>query len=366
MLIAVISKQEAVILCVSHLKLKKCWQKKEFSCSSIPICKQNYKEEEHHEQNDIVHNPEVKNMLYPTCKLHVGLFLLIAFTDVGSCSPQSPPIIRASKGSNALLPCAVPANNHSRMIRVEWSRGERTSPFCKYTVESNTITQNECGSRMEVIWQSHHLKIKDLTIGDSSIYSCVAVSLIPPPIIENRSELTLLVEGMRLELFPMPSNTSPDCIQLVCSLASFYPPKVNVTWSKQGVTLSDTLLTNSSTYLWRSTLSLCKPDWNEGDVISCHVNSSVTAQPLTHNITITFDGDVQCCTPSWTTIIVTCVCLSAAIILGTSILLKCRKGTCLRSNEGTVLNNLVYENLQFSTAHEDHSKTSASSCIYDN
>lgn len=37
-------------------------------------------------------------------------------------------------------------------------------------------------------------------------------------------------------------------------------------------------------------------------------------------------SDVQCCTPSWTTIIVTCVCLSAAIILGTSILLKCRKG----------------------------------------
>ncbi|MGH0184537.1 UNVERIFIED_CONTAM: hypothetical protein FKN15_015355, partial [Acipenser sinensis] len=220
------------------------------------------------------------------------------FSQTGSSNPKKlkkskskeESVPGASKGSNALLPCAVPANNHSRMVRVQWSRGERTSPFCKYTVESNTITQNECGSRMEVIWQSHHLKIKDLTIGDSGIYSCVAISLIPPPIIENRSELTLLVEGMRLELFPMSSNTSPDCIQLVCSLAGFYPPKVNVTWSKQGETLSDTLLTNSSTYLWRSTLSLCKPDWNEGDVISCHVNSSVTAQPITHNITITFDG----------------------------------------------------------------------------
>ncbi|XP_041088628.1 uncharacterized protein LOC121302660 [Polyodon spathula] len=334
----------------------------------MPVCKQNYKGEDHHKQNGLVHNPEVKNMLDPACTLHAGLFLIIAFTDVGSCSPHSPPIIRASKGSSTLLPCAVPTNNNSRMVRVQWSRGERKSPFCKYTVESNTITQNECESRMEVIWQSHHLKIKDLTIGDSGIYSCVAISLIPPPSIENRSELTLLVEGMKLELFPLSSNKSLDCIQLVCSLAGFYPPGVNVTWSKQGETLSDTLLTNSSLYPLRSTLSLCKPNWNEGDVISCHVNSTVTAQPIIHNITITFHGAEQCCTLSWITIIVTCVCLSAAITLGISMLVKYRKGTCVRSrhNEGTVLNNLVYENLQFSTANEGHSKTSASSCIYDN
>ncbi|ROL46423.1 hypothetical protein DPX16_0629 [Anabarilius grahami] len=91
-------------------------------------------------------------------------------------------------------------------------------------------------------------------------------------------------EGLSLQLL----NSSDDtCIHLLCSLEGLNPELVNFTWSR-GCQRS---LHPSTSYDMKSELHLCKPDWSDGDKITCHASYSSVQTPLSRNITLDFSNE---------------------------------------------------------------------------
>uniref|UniRef100_A0A672KE65 Ig-like domain-containing protein n=1 Tax=Sinocyclocheilus grahami TaxID=75366 RepID=A0A672KE65_SINGR len=73
-------------------------------------------------------------------------------------------------------------------------------------------------------------------------------------------------------------NSSNDtCVHLLCLLESLKPEQVNFTWSR-----GERSLHPFTSYAMNSELHLCKPDWSEGDTITCYASYSSTQTLYTH------------------------------------------------------------------------------------
>ncbi|XP_048036059.1 uncharacterized protein LOC125261535 isoform X3 [Megalobrama amblycephala] len=165
------------------------------------------------------------------CLLFFTLFYL-PHTDAES--------IRADEGATVHLPCHSPPDD-SVQVSVVWT---------KHSATNKTICE----------WFSNQI------LGSSSDPS------------------TVLHPGLSLQLLNSSNDT---CVHLLCSLESLNPELVNFTWSREG----QRSLHTSTSYDMKSELRLCKPDWSDGDTITCHASCSSAQTPLSRTITLDFSNE---------------------------------------------------------------------------
>ncbi|XP_016413911.1 uncharacterized protein LOC107744632 [Sinocyclocheilus rhinocerous] len=134
--------------------------------------------------------------------------------------------------------------------------------------------------------KSFTLSIENIQLSDSGNYSCETTRIVPPPSLHKSSCLILQV---RPHLSLQKLNSSNDtCVHLLCLLESLKPEQVNFTWSR-----GERSLHPFTSYAMNSELHLCKPDWSEGDTITCYASYSSTQTPYSRSITLDFSHEGQ-------------------------------------------------------------------------
>lgn len=84
--------------------------------------------------------------------------------------------------------------------------------------------------------------------------------------------ITFLSAAVRPHLSLQKLNSSNDtCVHLLCSLEDLTTEQVNFTWGREGHHGS---LHPFTSYTNNSELRLCKPDWSDGDTITCYASYS--------------------------------------------------------------------------------------------
>ncbi|KAI5629199.1 hypothetical protein C0J50_8098, partial [Silurus asotus] len=134
---------------------------------------------------------------------------------------------------------------------------------CTYSIENNTIPDYSCNPRFKVNIEG--LVITDVKNSDAGVYNCVMTRVIPPPAVDTFTILRLNVPSLTLQWI---NTTIVNCVELLCSVQGLKSPGVNFSWTRAGLYLNHT----SSTI--NSTLTLCKPNWTDGDTITCRADYS--------------------------------------------------------------------------------------------
>ncbi|XP_077100016.1 uncharacterized protein LOC143750728 [Siphateles boraxobius] len=269
--------------------------------------------------------------------------------------------IRAVKGATVHLPCHS-LSDDSEQVSVEWIHRATNKTICQWTF-NNKMTESSTGQCIpHVTLNRTSLRIENVQISDSGIYSCKTTRLIPPPTLEHISDLTLHVEGLSLQ---KQNSSNESCILLLCSLEALNPELVNFTWIREG----QGSLYRSTSYDMNSSLHLCKPDWSDGDTIICRADYSNT-QTQTHIILTSEDGSHKALDNRQTIVLysvsaglVPCIILCIIPIV---VVCKRRKRD---ENGSTVFSNKVYENYSFATARQNTQaidKPQPEECIYEN
>ncbi|XP_052422477.1 uncharacterized protein LOC127965832 isoform X4 [Carassius gibelio] len=145
---------------------------------------------------------------------------------------------------------------------------------------------------------------------------------------------------------------------------------VNFTWSRDGHGSLHPFTTNAT----NSELRLCKPDWSDGDTITCYASYSSTRTQRSIQLTSQKDSyrgsdrtlfmkitDVQL-------LIISCSAAAGLIlcILLIAVICKCRKR---KENGSIVFTNKVYENFSFAMSRPNtlsNDKPQTEECIYEN
>ncbi|KTF71770.1 hypothetical protein cypCar_00040198, partial [Cyprinus carpio] len=178
---------------------------------------------------------------------------------------------RAVEGQIVSLPCHS-LSDDSVQVSVEWTKHSASgTTICKWYI--NNITGSiigECIPRFKFNKKSFTLSIENVQLSDSGNYSCKTTILIPPPSQDNTTNVTLQVEA-RPHLQKLDSSNG-TCIHLLCSMEDLTTELVNFTWSQEG----HGSLHPFTSYPMKSELRLCKPDWSDGDTITCYANYSST------------------------------------------------------------------------------------------
>ncbi|XP_071195287.1 uncharacterized protein [Salvelinus alpinus] len=227
-------------------------------------------------------------------------------------------IVRAAKGSPSHLPCPSPFGFDGKVV-FKWTKIGSPGIICEYNVNREISSVVSCKSQFKVTGTPPELYVTEPKSTDSGLYTCLISRVIPPPTIEESSNVDLQVTvpvlfssavlpGLVLE---RQNSSDPGCIQLLCTLEGLDAQDVNFTWTRQETYYEKNLLT-----------------------IIC-VSTSIGV---------------------------------VAIVAVTISIYKCRQRT---NDEGDSVsyNNKVYENFSFSTQTQQRQTTTASiqeQCIYEN
>nr|XP_009303741.1 uncharacterized protein si:ch211-222e20.4 isoform X2 [Danio rerio] len=192
---------------------------------------------------------------------------LLFWTFIHLPNTDAKKVIKAVEGATVHLPCHLPPVE-SQQVTVEWTINTHSnSSICAWITDNNSVHPlKDCFPHFTLTSKPIRLEIKNVQPGDSGKYSCKTTRVIPPPSVEESSSVILRVTGLSLK--PL-NSTNDSCVHLLCSLDS---DLANFTWSRGGQMLPHVSTFNAD----NSELQLCKPDWSEGDTITCHVNYSGT------------------------------------------------------------------------------------------
>ncbi|KAK9968359.1 hypothetical protein ABG768_002689 [Culter alburnus] len=283
--------------------------------------------------------------------------------------------IRADEGATVHLPCHSPPDD-SEQVSVKWTKNSATSKnICQWTFNKNTgSSSGDCIPRFTFNRTSLTLSIENFQSSDSGNYSCKTTRMIPPPTLDDISNVILHVAGLSLQQLNSSNDT---CVHLLCSLESLKRELVNFTWSGK----DQRSLQTFTSYDMKSELRLCKPDWSDGDMITCHANysNSQTQTYTTYTKSIPLTSQHASDKGSDHTLFVTMtakqliiICSAAAglilciIIIIIVVLCKCRKRD---ENGSIVFSNKVYENFSFAMSRQNTqsiAKAQTEECIYEN
>lgn len=113
-----------------------------------------------------------------------------------SLSTGSEIVVRAVTGKTVHLPCNVYLNK-SDQSTVEWEKnGENHTIICKYNIYSvNKSASGICKPGFTFTSESLNLNIENVQHSDFGTYSCKRTRIIPPPTLDNTTNVTLQVDG---------------------------------------------------------------------------------------------------------------------------------------------------------------------------
>ncbi|XP_067255389.1 cell surface A33 antigen-like [Chanodichthys erythropterus] len=304
-----------------------------------------------HERRSVSHTERIDMFLkqVTNCLLFLTLICLL-HTDAES--------IRADEGATVHLPCHSPPDD-SEKVSVKWTKNSATSEtICEWIIQKNIgSSSNGCIPRFTFNRTSFTLSIEKLQPNDSGNYSCKITRLIPPPTFDNISNVILHVAahpGLSLQLL----NSSDDtCVHLLCSLESLNPELVNFTWSRGQMSLHP-----STSYDMKSELDLCKPDWSDGDMITCHASYSNSQTQISIQLPASDKAKQLIIICSAAAGLILCIIIIIIVV----VLCKCRKRD---ENGSIVFSNKVYENFSFAMSRQNAqsiAKAQTEECIYEN
>ncbi len=113
-----------------------------------------------------------------------------------SQSTDAENVFRAVEGETVDLPCHSPPNN-SEKVSVEWTKHSTNSTtICelKINIIQGSFTR-DCAPRFTFNINHFILNIENVQLSDSGYYSCKTKRIIPPPTLDNTSNVTLQVAG---------------------------------------------------------------------------------------------------------------------------------------------------------------------------
>ncbi|XP_007232592.3 uncharacterized protein LOC103035352 isoform X1 [Astyanax mexicanus] len=302
---------------------------------------------------------------------NVILFVLLSSASLTGAQE----VVTASRGETVVLPCSSPFE-YSYKVNFKWSKAGETVP-CNYYIEKNKTGSSNCKSRFKVNPEPFGLTITDVRSSDAGVYNCSITKVLPPPV-EDKSSVIILEVSADLTVEQMNSSDL-SCVDLLCSLEGLSPEQINFTWTRGSELLHHQNVPTSM----NSSLHLCKPNWANGDTITCHADYSSTHTLYSQNITLTCS--TKECSPNpeipWLligSVVGACVGLLLLILLGIAFF-KCRKKE--DPTGSIVFSNKVYENLNFFTPRpntapgstmnrrpnpQGECQTQREECIYEN
>ncbi|KAK2871093.1 hypothetical protein Q8A67_023620 [Cirrhinus molitorella] len=257
----------------------------------------------------------------------------------------------AAEGKTVHLPCHSPPKD-SVQVSVEWTKhSANNTTICKLV---NQLTA-DCINHFKLNIESLTLSIENVKPSDSGYYSCKTSRIIPPPTLDNISNVTLNVETRPHLSLQLKNSSNATCVHLLCSLEGLTTERVNFTWSREG---------QYTTNAMNSELCLCKPDWSEGDIITCYASYSGTQTQQSillssQNPSEKAIGQLLIISCSAAAGLILCIILLVVIC-------KCRK----QDQHGSIVfTNKVYENFSFAMARQNTQpidKPQPEECIYEN
>ncbi|KAF4082015.1 hypothetical protein AMELA_G00146870 [Ameiurus melas] len=270
-------------------------------------------------------------------------FLALAFCYSTNTSAED---VTVSSGDTAFLPCPLPLDYTDIMkIGVKWEKNGGPT-LCSYFIEKNETHDNNCRPRFKVNTEPLGLNIASVESSDAGLYKCSMTKLIPPPSEEIQLTLRLKVNVVPSLTLQLMNSTNVSCVELLCSLQGFSPQQVNFTWNRA----TQLLHHHPESRSMNSILTLCKPNWTEGETLTCHASYSHNHTLYSKSITLPCNS-VGCKVEETSLLIIaiisTCAGLLFLVLLGVAIF-KCKKRHA--ANGSAYYNNKIYENFTFSTA----------------
>ncbi|XP_050976219.1 uncharacterized protein LOC127171544 isoform X2 [Labeo rohita] len=289
---------------------------------------------------------------------------LLFFTSIYLPNTGAENVFRASEGETVNLPCHL-AQNDSVKVSVVWTKHSANSTtICKliFNKTARSLT-GDCISHFNFSSESFtlFLSIENVQPSDSGNYSCKTTRLIPPPTLDDTTYVTLKVNA-RPHLSLQLNSSNDTCIHLLCSMEGLTTEQVNFTWSRQGQSLLHQFTSNSTS----SELHLCKPDWSEGDTITCYANYSGTQTEK--SILLSSQNASEKGVELIPLLIISSSAAAGLIlcIILPVVICKCRKQ---EEHGSIVFSNKVYENFSFAMARQNTQpidKPQPEECIYEN